>query len=97
MGAGLGGPLCAGDGKVPDGLRYHVLDVWVEEFVTVKGWEGVVGVVMGPVRGLEEGGRTKVVRARAREVLGDGRLVEDEEEEVGVLEESEGEFEGFAE
>ncbi len=100
-GGGLGGPLSVGDGKVPDGLRYHVLDVWVEEYVKVEGWEGVRGFVMGPMRGLGNEGRTKVMRARAREVLMDTRLlVDDREEADGGEEESEEEengkeFEGF--
>lgn len=104
MGSGgeLGGPLSAGDGKVPDGLRYHVLDVWVEELVKVEGWDGVKEMMMRPVKGLAEKGRTKVVRARAKEVLGDRRLLaEDKEEEMdggeGGREESAEEFEGFGE
>ncbi len=109
-GGGLGGPLSVGDGKVPDGLRYHVLDVWVEEYVKVEGWEGVRGFVMGPMRGLGNDGRTKVMRARAKEVLMDTRLLVDDrkeeadggeggEEESGEEESEEEEngkeFEGF--
>lgn len=104
-GGGLGGPLSVGDAKVPDGLRYHVLDVWVEEFVKVEGWEGVPEIVMGPIKGLGNEGRTKVLRTRAREVLMDTRLLVDgrEEEaddregseEKSREEESEVEFEGF--
>ncbi|KAI4117178.1 MAG: hypothetical protein LQ345_002529 [Seirophora villosa] len=47
------GPLSARDGKVPDGVRYHVLDVWVEEMVGVFGGEKgegeVVELLMRPV------------------------------------------------
>lgn len=93
------GPLSAGDGKVPDGVRYHVLDVWVDGLVETEGWD-VVGV-MRPIEKLMADGRTKVVRERAREVLRDERLqgieggrtgdeVEDRESD------DEGEFEGFA-
>lgn len=92
------GPLSAGDGKVPDGVRYHVLDVWVDGLVETEGWDG--GGLMRPVEKLMADGRTKVVRARAREVLRDerlqgieGRRTEDGEEDRGSDEE--GEFEGF--
>ncbi len=93
------GALNAGDRKVPDGVRYHVLDVWVDGLVERERWEGVG--IMRPVEGLKTEGRTKVVRERAREVLGDERLqgveesTEDDQEDSGSDEE--GEFEGFAE
>lgn len=66
------GALNAGDGKVPDGVRYHVLDVWVDGLVETEGWEGVG--VLRPVEILRTKGRTKIVRERARQVLGDERL-----------------------
>ncbi|KAL8994106.1 MAG: hypothetical protein Q9169_005844, partial [Polycauliona sp. 2 TL-2023] len=72
-------PLSAVNGKVPDGVRYHVLDVWVDELVKVVGGErlekGVLEMLMEPVRRLGEEGRTKIVRGRARDVLRDERLV----------------------
>lgn len=74
-------PLSPSDGKVPDGVRYHVCDVWVDELLAVVGDDGGVGeevveMVMAPVRRLEKEGRTKVVRGRAREVLEDERVRE---------------------
>ena len=66
------GPLSAGDGKVPDGVRYHVLDVWVDGLVETDGWEAVG--IMRPVERLRTEGRTKVVRERATAVLEDERL-----------------------
>lgn len=62
-------------GKVSDGLRYHVLDCWVEELDKVDR-DGVapVQVLMRPVREVAEKGRTKVLRQHAKEVLKDGRL-----------------------
>lgn len=62
-------------GQVPDGLRYHVLDVWID------GIEGQVegmpeGRVMRPVDMLAREGKTKVLRERAKEVLADERLTE---------------------
>lgn len=91
------GALSVGDGKVPDGVRYHVLDVWVDGLVETEGWEEVE--VTRPVEKLRTEGRTKVVRERAGEVLRDERLkgdqdMEDENKEGG---ESEDEFAGFEE
>ncbi|KAF2661417.1 hypothetical protein K491DRAFT_754027 [Lophiostoma macrostomum CBS 122681] len=73
------GPLDAGDVKVPDGLRYHVLDVYVDELEKVGGreWEGkrdVLERLLVPVQMFEKEGRSKSVRKAAREVLEDERL-----------------------
>ncbi|KAL9122088.1 MAG: hypothetical protein Q9187_001359 [Circinaria calcarea] len=71
-------PLSPANMKVPDGLRYHVLDVWMDELDRVdEGREGVCPVeeILGPVRRLETEGKTKAVRKRAKETLADERLV----------------------
>ena len=93
-------PLSPGNAKVPDGVRYHILDVWVDELVKVvnagKGVaveEGVLEMVMAPVGRLAKEGRTKIVRGRARDVVGDERLKELVSEEVG--EDGEDEWEGI--
>ena len=94
------GPLSAGDGKVPDGVRYHVLDVWVDGLMETDGWERQD--VMEPVERLRREGRTKVVRERARTVLQDERLQAIEEEERTEAgrddggDDEESDFEGFA-
>lgn len=92
------GPLSVGMGKpgegeegggwgekliVGDGVRYHVLDVWVDEIEKVRGerkdadkimpWS-VVERLLEPVRELAREGRTKTVRRRAKDVLVDERL-----------------------
>lgn len=71
-------PLSPSDGKVPDGVRYHVCDVWADELFAVLGdggvGDGVEETLISPVRRLEREGRTKVVRGRAREVLEDERV-----------------------
>ena len=70
-------PMSATNAKVSDGLRYHVLDTWVEELDGVDvAREGSCPVeeIMGPVRRLEKEGRTKKVRERARGCLTDERL-----------------------
>lgn len=93
------GSLNAGDGKVPDGVRYHVLDVWIDGLMETNGWERVD--VMEPVERLRREGRTKVVRDRARAVLEDERLQgieEGTEDGRGERErDEESDFEGFTE
>jgi len=73
-------PLCVGGGRVavPDGLRYHVLDIYVDELERIGDVERMpVEVLLGPVRALGEAkGTQKVMRKRVGECLGDERLVE---------------------
>ena len=65
------------DQKVGDGLRYHVLDVWVDSLVEVEQWEkGVERGAMKPVAGLVAGGVSKTLRLRAKGVMEDKRLGE---------------------
>lgn len=91
-------PLSPSDGKVPDGIRYHVCDVWVDGLLGVEGWED--SGIMRPVERLSKDGRTKVVRERAKTVLTDERLhgvdeeVEDADRDSGS-ESAEEDFEGF--
>jgi len=88
-------PLSAADGKVSDGVRYHVCDVWVDGLMLTEGWRG--RGVMRPVERLGREGRTKVVRGRAKAVLEDERLREGDGDGAGVGEEGggEGDVEGF--
>jgi len=62
--------------KVPDGLRYHVLDVWVDGLEGQEEGmpEGMLERVLGPVQRLAREGKTKVLRQRAKEALRDERL-----------------------
>ena len=71
------GMLLEGQGKVPDGLRYHVLDVWIDELVRISNDKAEIPVeeVMEPVAKVKKIGRTKVLRERAREVEEDERLL----------------------
>ena len=68
-------PLTTSDRKIPDGLRYHVLDVWVDELDEVDK-DRVVPLeeVMKPVSSLKKKGVGKKVRERADETLNDVRL-----------------------
>lgn len=75
-------PLNTGEGdgmRIPNGLRFHVLDVWVDELHKVDGtWEmnkrGVLERLCAPVEKLAKEGKLKVVRTAALECLGDERL-----------------------
>lgn len=87
-------PLSPGLGKVPDGIRYHVCDVWVDGLIQTEAWEGTG--VMRPVEKLSKEGRTKVVRGRAKAVLEDERLQEGEGGLDGAGKgDGERDFEGF--
>lgn len=75
-------PAGSGDGqgngeKVGDGLRYHVLDVWVDELENVDGEEAQapLQVLMEPPRRLTKAkGAAKALKDRAKECVGDERL-----------------------
>lgn len=79
-------PLSPADGKVPDGLRYHVLDVYVEELdrVDTPRCGGLpVGLLLEPLRRLERESPSKAVRRRAREALADERIQDWEDTSTG--------------
>ncbi|KAF2276199.1 uncharacterized protein EI97DRAFT_433603 [Westerdykella ornata] len=78
-------PLNAVDVKIPNGLRYHVLDIYVDELEKVggDGWDlETLEVLLEPVRKLQEESKTKAVRKAAKEVLEDARLKKWRGEEV---------------
>ena len=57
-------------GKVSDGLRYHVLDLWVDELRKVdEDGTSPLKSIMEPVQQLRVKGRTKTLRDRAKECL----------------------------
>ena len=99
------GPLSRGVGdeaKVPDGLRYHVLDVWVEELVPVleETNENEAGeVLMNAIRRLGKEGLSKSLRKRAKEALEEWEKRKDNEEtanaEIDGSEPSNDEWTGF--
>jgi ribosomal RNA-processing protein 1 len=72
-------PLNVDDIKLPNGMRYHVIDVFVDELERVGALEmGRAGVsldtLLRPLRGLGKESPTKAVRAKCREALEDERL-----------------------
>lgn len=71
-------PLSASGAKVSDGLRYHVLDIWLDELDVVDG-QGEesscpVEELMTVVHRLKGEAKTKPLRERAGECLADERL-----------------------
>lgn len=71
-------PLNPNEAKIPNGMRYHVLDVYVDELDKVDAYrEGKMPLelLLRPVRTIEKESRTKAVRKRAKEALDDERLV----------------------
>jgi ribosomal RNA-processing protein 1 len=85
-------PLSPRERTVPDGLRYHVLDIYVDELERAVGQDGedgedgqeeqvseamrrVVKRLLVPVETVVKEGLSKGVRARAKEVLADERVV----------------------
>jgi ribosomal RNA-processing protein 1 len=72
-------PLEAGDVRLPNGLRYHVIDVYVDELERVgalkDGGEGVpLEELLEPLRKLGKESPTKDVRRKCKEALEDERL-----------------------
>ncbi|KAF2855977.1 nucleolar protein-like protein NOP52 variant [Plenodomus tracheiphilus IPT5] len=74
-------PLESEDMRIPNGLRYHVLDVWVDELEKVDGveWDKeerreTLELLVLPIENLAKGGKLKALRSAAKECLGDERL-----------------------
>lgn len=77
--------LSGGSVAVPDGLRYHVLDTYVDELERTGHENGMpVEELLGPVRRLGEAkGTHKLMRKRTVECLEDERLAEWRKESGG--------------
>lgn len=76
-------PLNPEDAKIPNGLRYHVLDIYVDELERTRGDNTgdtmpneVVQTLLEPVSRTLRESKTKPVRKRASEALSDPRLFE---------------------
>jgi ribosomal RNA-processing protein 1 len=75
-------PLNPKDMKVPNGLRYHVMDIWVDELQKVSGdkWEQNPGsetleILVKPIEHMKKEGALKVLRVAAQECLSDETLM----------------------
>ncbi|KAI1002720.1 hypothetical protein K3495_g5486 [Podosphaera aphanis] len=70
-------PCNLSDLTVPNGMRYHVIDIYVDELERIKGLEEnnvPLEKLLEPLRKLAESSPTKTVRKKAREALQDERL-----------------------
>jgi len=88
-------PLNVADHRLPNGMRYHVIEIWVDEIerVGVLGMEDgeeqsrVLDVLLEPLRVLRKESPTKTVREKAKEALADERLPGNEKVEGEKTEE----------
>lgn len=70
-----GTPLDAKDAKIPNGLRYHVIDIYVDELDKMDTERNApLETLMRPLRKLGKESPTKAVRSRVKEALDDDRL-----------------------
>lgn len=83
-------PLNPTDSKIPDGLRYHLIDIYVDELDNVsseKESKMPLEIILEPIRSLGRQSPNRIVRKRVKELLKDPRLVDWEnrvsEEDVG--------------
>ncbi|KAK2626610.1 hypothetical protein QTJ16_003785 [Diplocarpon rosae] len=65
--------------RVPNGMRFHVIDIYVDELEKVRllgeeGRKATVERMLEPLRALAKGSPTKPVRIKAKEALEDERL-----------------------
>ncbi|KAJ8117599.1 hypothetical protein OPT61_g1234 [Boeremia exigua] len=96
-------PLNPTNMKVPNGLRYHVLDVWVDELEKVNSnWEDekkqkVLETLVQPLEKLAKESSLKVVREAAKETLAEDTLRKwrGQEDEVMAEPEVEDEDDGW--
>jgi ribosomal RNA-processing protein 1 len=87
-------PLNVGDVKLPNGMRYHVIDIYVDELERMgaleEGKDGEVPLekLLEPLRKLRLDSPTKAVRMKCKEALEDERLPGNEKavEETEVVE-----------
>lgn len=68
-------PLNVADGKIPNGIRFHVIDIYVDELDKVDvDSNAPLDELLSPMRTLGDKSLTKVVRERTKEALADERL-----------------------
>lgn len=75
--------------RIPNGLRYHVMDIYVDELEKVGGEEWEVETLeklLEPLRKLAKEGMVRSIRDAAKEALDDDRLKKWRGEEVKAAE-----------
>lgn len=101
-------PLECQNMRIPNGLRYHVMDVWVDELEKIGGeeWEQedkkeTLETLILPIERMAKDGKLKPLRNAAKECLADDRLRAWRGQELEVASEpeeddEEAEWGGFA-
>lgn len=70
-------PLNATNGKIPNGMRFHVIELYVDELDKVDNTRTApLEAVLEPLRKLGRESTVKVVRERVAEALKDERLLD---------------------
>ena len=71
-------PCNAKDMRMPNGMRFHVIDIYVDELEKVGALaedDGVpLDLLLDPIQKMAQGSSTKPVRVKAKEALEDERL-----------------------
>jgi ribosomal RNA-processing protein 1 len=87
-------PCNVEDMRIPNGMRFHVIDVYVDELERVgaleEGSEAPVERLLEPLRGLVKSSPTKPVRVKAKEALEDERLPGNEKDVGNTEKEDDG-------
>lgn len=102
-------PLEPQDMRIPNGLRYHILDIWVDEMERVhetmwqeESMSDILEMLVLPIEKLAKEGQLRTLRNAAKECLADCRLRSWRRQQQEVVEEtpedddSEAEWGGFA-
>lgn len=94
-------PLNVEDLKIGNGIRYHVIDIYVDEVERIGALREdekdrvPLETLLGPLRRIAKGSPTKDVRRKAKEALEDERLPGNEKAEVPEEQPAEGEWGGI--
>jgi len=81
------GPCNVDDMRIPNGMRFHVIDIYVDELEKVgaleqeDGKDAPLDLLLSPLRILAKDSPTKPVRRKAKEALDDERLPGNEKSE----------------
>lgn len=78
-------PCNVEDMKIPNGMRYHVIDIYIDELeklgALAEGEDIPLQTLLEPLRKLAKGSPTKPVRTKSKEALADERLPGNEKSE----------------
>lgn len=72
-------PLNVEDKRIPNGMRYHIIDIYVDEMEKVsREFEGEIPAeqLLAPLVSLQKESHTRAVKERAKEALEDERVRE---------------------